>query len=176
MGTVVQRVSTILLQFLIKLVVVGQWEITNDSTSVESHPQVKFIVVVNPSSGPGTSQYPNDDYTTQIQQLNAYQNVNTLGYVRTGYATRDIKTVVSEVSTYAGWASKSGDLAMHGIFFDEAPHQFSEAAVEFMLVANEAVKNAEGLQGQKTVRDTPDLVPIRLHNHSILLTISLFRR
>jgi Spherulation-specific family 4 len=131
---------------------------------------------VNPSSGPGTSQYPNDDYTTQIQQLNAYQNVNTLGYVRTGYATRDITTVVSEVSTYAGWASKSGDLAMHGIFFDEAPHQFSEAAVEFMLVANEAVKNAEGLQGQKTVRDTPDLVPIRLHDHSILLTISLFRR
>ena len=65
---------------------------------------------------------------------------------------------------------------MHGIFFDEAPHQFSEAAVEFMLAANEAVKNAEGLQGQKTVRETPDLVPIMLHNHSILLTVSLFRR
>ena len=108
-------------------------------------------MVVNPSSGPGSSQYPDDKYTPQLEKLNNYTNVQTVGYVRTGYATDNISLVISEVATYAGWASKSSGLAMHGIFFDEAPYEYSAAAVEYMHTINEAVKNSTGLQGAKTV-------------------------
>jgi Spherulation-specific family 4 len=118
---------------------------------LEAHPHLSFTVIVNPNSGPGSSEYPDDQYSTELQKLNAYLNVETVGYVRTGYATRNITTVVSEVSTYAGWASKSSALAMHGIFFDEAPHEYSADAVEYMRSINQAVKNATGLQGDKTV-------------------------
>ena len=119
---------------------------------LEAQPHLKFTVIVNPSSGPGSSNYPNDQYSAELQKLNAYPNVETVGYVRTGYATRNITAVVSEVSTYAGWTSKSSALAMHGIFFDEAPHEYSAAAVEYMHSINQAVKNSTGLHGDKTVR------------------------
>lgn len=119
---------------------------------MEAHRNLDFTVIINPSSGPGSSQYPDDHYTTAVQKLNTYPNVKTVGYVRTGYATRNISTVVSEVDTYAGWASKSSGLAMHGIFFDESPHEYSADAVEYMRSVNQAAKNATGLQGGKTVR------------------------
>lgn len=121
------------------------------SLRAEAHSQLKFIVIVNPSSGPGSAPYPNEHYTASVEKLNTYPNVQTIGYVRTGYASRNISDVVAEVSTYAGWASNSSALAMHGIFFDEAPHQYSADAVEFMHIANQAVKDAIGLQGDKTV-------------------------
>ena len=119
---------------------------------VEAHRKLAFTVIVNPQSGPGSFQYPDDQYSTAVQTLNAYPNVKTVGYVRTGYATRNISTVISEVNTYAGWASKTSSLAMHGIFFDESPHEYVAEAVEYMRSVNQAVKNATGLQGDKTVR------------------------
>lgn len=119
---------------------------------VEARPQLKFTVIINPQSGPGPSQYPADQYAAQLQRLNSYANVDTVGYVRTGYATRNISDVVSEIDRYAGWASKSNGLAIHGIFFDESPHEYSAPAVEFMRNVNEVAKNSNGLQGNKTVR------------------------
>ena len=78
--------------------------------------------------------------------------MQTIGYVRTGYGTRNISTVISEVNTYAGWNSKSPELAMHGIFFDESPHEYVAESVPFMKTVNEVVKNnTAGLQGNKTV-------------------------
>lgn len=112
---------------------------------------MKFIVVVNPGSGPGPTPYPNDQYTTALERLSTYENVRTVGYVRTDYANRNISLVVAEVSTYAGWASNSSTLAMHGIFFDEAPHQYVSESVEYMHIVNQAVKDALGLQGDKIV-------------------------
>ncbi len=119
---------------------------------VQAHRNLEFTVIVNPSSGPGASQYPDDYYSAAIQTLNGYPNVKTVGYVRTGYATRNISTVISEVNTYAGWTSKAASLAMHGIFFDESPHEYTADAVEYMRSINQVVKNATGLQGDKTVR------------------------
>ncbi|MAD83270.1 MAG: hypothetical protein CL912_09905 [Deltaproteobacteria bacterium] len=118
---------------------------------IESRPQLKFIVIVNPSSGPGSTPFPNDQYSTALTKLNSYQNVQTIGYVRTNYANRDIATVLAEVSTYANWATNSSGLAMHGIFFDEAPYQYAQAAVDYMRIANKAVKDAKTLQGDKIV-------------------------
>ncbi|ORY18989.1 spherulin 4-like cell surface protein [Clohesyomyces aquaticus] len=127
--------------------------------SVEEHTHLQFTVIINPNSGPGNSKYPNDQYSAEITKLNGYPNVKTVGYVRTGYATRNLTDVVAEVSTYAAWATKSNNLAMHGIFFDEAPHEYSADAVDFMQKANAAVKGASGLQGQKTIIHNPGVVP-----------------
>lgn len=106
---------------------------------------------MNPSSGPGSTPYPNDQYTVAVGTLNTYQNVQTVGYVRTNYANRNISSVVAEISIYAKWASNSTSLAMHGIFFDEAPHEYVAESVEYMRIANQAVKDASGLQGSKIV-------------------------
>ncbi|KAI9049444.1 hypothetical protein LZ554_006476 [Drepanopeziza brunnea f. sp. 'monogermtubi'] len=127
--------------------------------AVEARPELKFIVIVNPGSGPGLLAYPNDQYSASIAKLNSYANVQTVGYVRTGYASQNISAVVNEVSTYAGWSSNSSTLAMHGIFFDEAPHQYSAEAVEYMQIVNLAVKKAVGLQGDKTIIHNPGTVP-----------------
>jgi hypothetical protein len=74
-----------------------------------------------------------------------------MGYVRTGYATRNISDVTAEINVYSGWASKGPAFTMDGIFFDESPHQYSAEAVDFMLRASRAVKAATGIQGAKTV-------------------------
>jgi Spherulation-specific family 4 len=119
---------------------------------VEAHPNLDFVAIVNPNSGPGDSDFPDNNYDPQIRKLNSYLNVKTIGYVRTGYGTRNISTVISEVNTYAGWYSKSPELAMHGIFFDESPHEYVAESVPYMKTVNEVVKNnTAGLQGTKTV-------------------------
>lgn len=124
-----------------------------DRVRFTAHPQLNFTVIVNPQSGPGPSRYPTDQYSLQVQQLNAYPNVRKVGYVRTGYATRNIISVLQEVSTYSGWASNSTALAMDGIFFDEVPSEYSPAMAEYLSSINQAVKNASGLQPDRTVRN-----------------------
>ena len=121
------------------------------NNSLDARPELRYTIIINPSSGPGSSRVPDEHYSSQLRQLSTYSNVETVGYVRTGYATRNITDVLSEVATYAGWASTSEDFAMHGIFFDESPHEYSATAVEFMRTASQAVKDADGLQGKKTV-------------------------
>ncbi|CAO2653669.1 Nn.00g030800.m01.CDS01 [Neocucurbitaria sp. VM-36] len=127
--------------------------------SLLARPKLNYIVIINPSSGPGDSQYPDEQYTSALSQLAKYSNVRKVGYVRTGYASRNLTNVFSELNTYAGWASKDKALAMDGIFFDESPHQYSAKAVDFMLSASQAVKNADGIQGAKTVIRNPGVVP-----------------
>lgn len=132
--------------------------------ALEANPDLKFTVIVNPSSGPGSSTYPDDDYSAALLTLSTYSTVQTVGYVRTGYATRNISTILSEISRYAGWATKSSAFAMQGIFFDEAPHEYSSTAVDYMRTINEAVKNATGLQGERTVIHNPGTIPDTRYN------------
>ena len=131
---------------------------TDLKRSIKAHPSQKFTVVINPHSGPGSSQSPGTEYTTQIQNLTRYPNVQTLGYVRTGNATRAINDVLSDISVYSRWDTVEKDgvnataLAMHGIFFDEAPHEYSPENVEYMSRINQAAKDATGVLLPKTVR------------------------
>ena len=121
---------------------------------ITSHPKVNFTVVINPDSGPGSSQYPNQDYSPQIQKLNAYPNVRTIGYVRTGYATRNITAVLEDVVTYAGWAGHTTvrGIGVHGIFFDEVAYEYSSEIATYLKTINQGVKNATGLLTEKLVR------------------------
>jgi hypothetical protein len=124
---------------------------TDARDSLLARPKLDFTVIINPSSGPGASQYPDEQYIAALNQLAKYPNVQKIGYVRTGYASRNLSDLISEVNMYSGWASKGKAFAMDGIFFDESPHEYSSAAVDFMLSATRAVKDATGLQSSKTV-------------------------
>src|SRR5437660_3965788 len=78
-----------------------------------AYPNVPFVAVINPASGPGTSHDPN--YAAGIKDLQA-AGVVVLGYVATGYATSSysaISGLEAQVSLYDRWYH------VNGIFFDE---------------------------------------------------------
>ncbi|KAL8813891.1 MAG: hypothetical protein Q9223_006845 [Gallowayella weberi] len=90
-------------------------------STISSHPNVSFEVVVNPNSGPGTTSFPTDpNIIAGVSKLNSFSNVHTIGYVLTGWGKRDNTTVDAEVSVYASWAGyQDADIHIGGIFFDE---------------------------------------------------------
>ncbi|KAL4937831.1 hypothetical protein BDV06DRAFT_215585 [Aspergillus oleicola] len=127
--------------------------------AIQSHPDLNFLVIVNPQSGPGNGSAPDEAYQVAIRQLDTYANVQKVGYVRTNYAERNVSEVLDDIATYSGWESQSSDLAMAGIFFDEAPHQYGEGRADYLTRINAAVKNATGLQGDRTVILNPGVIP-----------------
>ena len=122
------------------------------SRRLESRKELKFTVIVNPNSGPGNESLPNEQYREAVAQLRKYPNVELLGYVRTDYAKRSIDDVIRDIKVYAGWPAYNASLTMNGIFLDEAPHQYSADAVDFMRGVGREIKNANGLREPKTVR------------------------
>ena len=120
-------------------------------SSLNATSDLNYTIIINPDSGPGNGSAPNDDFLSAVRKLNTYPNVQTVGYVRTNYSSRSIGDVLQDVSTYSGWATNASGVAMHGIFFDEAPHEYSAETTAYMRRANDAVLRADGLQGDKTV-------------------------
>jgi hypothetical protein len=136
-----------------------------DGFRIVNHPRQNFTIILNPNSGPGSTPYPSDDYVAQIQKLNTFPNVQTLGYIHTSYAQRDVQSVLKDVSTYSGWAKGSVDanmpgFAVHGIFVDEVASVYSPEAAEYLQTVNTAIKKAPGLLGKK-------LVSVDLNSYSI---------
>ncbi|KAL4874592.1 Spherulation-specific family 4 [Aspergillus karnatakaensis] len=127
--------------------------------AIQTHPELKFVVIVNPQSGPGSSETPDEAYQLAIRQLDSYSNVQKVGYVRTDYARRNVSEVLADVARYSDWHSQSADLAMAGIFFDESPHQYAEATADYLNRINLAVKNATGLQEDRMVIHNPGTIP-----------------
>ncbi|KAL4794246.1 Spherulation-specific family 4 [Aspergillus venezuelensis] len=127
--------------------------------AIQSHPDLSFLVVVNPQSGPGNGSAPDEAYQVAIRQLDTYANVQKVGYVRTNYAERNVSEVLDDIATYSSWETESSDLAMAGIFFDEAPHQYADGTAEYLTRINAAVKEATGLQGDRTVILNPGVIP-----------------
>ena len=125
---------------------------THSCSSVKAHPTVQFTVIVNPNSGPGSGELPDEAFLAEVPKLNAYDNVRTVGYVKTGWAEDDLNTVLAEIATYAAWASKANDplMGVDGIFFDETPSEYDDAKHEWLNTAVQAVKTGEGF-GDKTV-------------------------
>ena len=72
--------------------------------------------------------------------------------MRTDYGNRNLSDVLQDISTYSGWANSSQGIQMHGIFFDEAAHEYTPEVAEYMRTANDAVKAASGFSSDKTVR------------------------
>jgi hypothetical protein len=112
---------------------------------------LNFIVIVNVDSGPGDIAGPNEDFIPGIQRLNAYDNVQTVGYVRTGYGNRPVQSIKDDVKTYGRWSKLESNLTMHGIFFDEVPGDYEPGLAEMLTEINMFAKNATGIGGKRTV-------------------------
>lgn len=133
------------------------WEPLYDALNATS--SLNYTIIVNPDSGPGDSSLPNEDYLPAIQRLNSFPNARTVGYVRTGYGNRILDDVIQDIRTYSGWANSSQGIEMHGIFFDEAPHEYTAEHATYMQEANNAVRDATGIQGEKTIIHNPGVIP-----------------
>jgi hypothetical protein len=131
----------------------GKWDTLFQAFT--QRPDLKFIVVVNPNSGPGSGNTPDSNYGPAIAKLNTYANVVCIGYVRTGYTTKTLAAVKAEVDQYAAWSTGSNTWRMQGIFFDEAPYDYNAGQVEYMKQIDAYVKNNAGLKGARTVVHNP---------------------
>ena len=80
----------------------------------QAYPNVPFIAIINPSSGPGTSQDSN--YVQGIKNLQA-AGIKVLGYVDTAYGGDSVSSVESNVNLYHQW------YGVNGIFFDDMSNQ-----------------------------------------------------
>lgn len=100
----------------------GWWD--NVYTAIAANRNVSFQIILNPSNGPGgnTPGY-NSDWIAGVARLNAYPNVQTLGYVHTSYNARSTADVQTDIAAWAGWNTYAGaNISVHGIFFDEVPN------------------------------------------------------
>lgn len=115
--------------------------------SVAAFPNVHFTIIINPDSGPGSSSLPDSNFLTAVPRLTSYSNVLAIGYVPTEKGTRSISDVESDIKTYAGWPSASGNssFAVHGIFLDEAPNAYSEELVSYYQQLANLIKESSGL-------------------------------
>ena len=80
----------------------------------QAYPNVPFIAVVNPDSGPGSSQDPN--FVQGIRGLRA-AGIKVLGYVDTAYGADTISSVEANVNRYKTW------YGVDGIMFDDMANQ-----------------------------------------------------
>lgn len=104
------------------------------------------LVVVNPASGPGPG--PEEGYRTAVRQLQR-GGTRVLGYVPTGYGTRDPAQVTADIDRYASW------YRVDGIFLDEASGA-AEQLTHYRALA-EHVRAA----GRRLVVLNPGVVPDR---------------
>ena len=77
------------------------------------------VMIMNPASGPGSSQDPN--YVNAVNDAQA-AGIKVIGYVHTSYGARDANIVKSEVDLYKLW------YGVDGIFFDEVSTSASDLA------------------------------------------------
>ncbi|PYH84579.1 hypothetical protein BO82DRAFT_351788 [Aspergillus uvarum CBS 121591] len=137
----------------------GKWTPLLDL--VASFPDVHFTVIINPSSGPGTSTLPDAAFLTAVPSLTANSNVLAIGYVPTQKGTRAIADVEKDINTYANWPSASGNssFAVHGIFLDEAPNAYSADLVSYYTTLSNLIKSKDGLGPENYVVTNPGTPP-----------------
>jgi hypothetical protein len=80
----------------------------------QAYPNVPFIAIINPDSGPGPSQDAN--YVQGIKNMQA-AGVTVLGYVDTAYGGDSISSVEANVNLYHTWYN------VDGILFDDMTNQ-----------------------------------------------------
>ncbi|KAH5152874.1 hypothetical protein HBH69_134320 [Parastagonospora nodorum] len=125
-------------------------------TAIEANPNLDFIVIINPSNGPGgAGWWPNADYTREIPHLGSYSNVRIVGYVHSTYCNRPIEDVLKDVQTYADRALEDEKLQMQGIFVDETPNLYTPKTKQYLDTINSvAWKNAR-IGGERLMIHNP---------------------
>lgn len=80
------------------------------STLTATAQKIPLSVIMNPASGPGTTQ--DASYVTAAQNIRLAGG-HVLGYVATGYGTRPMADVMNDINLYIAW------YPVDGIFIDE---------------------------------------------------------
>jgi hypothetical protein len=106
------------------------------------------LIVINPASGPGAE--PDEAYK---QAVRAAQRAGgrVLGYVPTGYGTRDPREVTADIDRYASWYGTDG------VFLDEA------AATAAQLSYYRALAGHVRTTGERLVVLNPGQLPERAY-------------
>jgi hypothetical protein len=127
---------------------------TLKAPSISQNSDLKFLIIINPNSGPGAAPWwPNEDYVREIQRLNAYANVQIVGYVRATYCKRFIEDVCEDIQTYANRPQNgTPDLEVQGIFVDETTNLYSSRVKRYLDQIDEKVKTTHGIGGDCVVR------------------------
>ncbi|KAE8151471.1 Spherulation-specific family 4-domain-containing protein [Aspergillus avenaceus] len=126
---------------------------------IEAYPNLHFIVIVNPNSGPGGP--PDANYAREIARLNSYTNVDTVGYIAVGYCKKTLQDAYEEVKTYATWANDYAQtgLGVGGIFLDETPNNWTPEAAESLMALQRYIKSTPGTPPDAGLGDLqPDLI------------------
>jgi hypothetical protein len=127
--------------------------------SISEHPKLRFLVIINPNSGPGAAPWwPNEDYVREIPRLNAYDNVQVVGYVKATYCKRLLEDVCDDIQVYADRGKdRSSGLQVQGIFLDETTNLYSPPVKQYLDQIDDKVRGTDGIAGEKIVRRRPSL-------------------
>jgi hypothetical protein len=106
------------------------------------------LIVINPASGPGTE--PDDAYRKAVRAVQRAGG-RVLGYVPTGYGTRDRREVTADIDRYASWYGTDG------VFLDEA------AAAPSQLPYYRTLAEHARTSGRQLVVLNPGMVPDRAY-------------
>lgn len=136
-----------------------------DATSrIDNNPDLHFLIVINPNSGPGEPPAPDANYSRELPLFNAKENVTTVGYVRMQYCKRSIEKVYDDVAVYAGWSKDhdSNGIYVEGIFLDEAPNEWTAPIGTYLNSVSEKIKGTAGILGRKLVSRRPPSIKIEV--------------
>lgn len=143
-----------------------------DIISISNYPNLHFVIIINPNSGPGVDPagwLPDKHYSREIPRLTERANVAVIGYVRVDYCRRPLKEVLQDIRKYANWSiglpvgqkdfddsstlssTVSDQFAIRGIFFDEVPNIWSSEDAAYLEDAGILVKKTEGILGDRLV-------------------------
>jgi hypothetical protein len=78
----------------------------------EHYPSVPFVVVINPGDGPGNYSSNISSEVRNMQNL----KISVLGYVPTGWGTKSLSLIKTEISAYYTWYH------LDGILIDQIPN------------------------------------------------------
>ncbi|CAG7996966.1 unnamed protein product [Penicillium salamii] len=130
--------------------------------SVAAHPSVPFYLIINPDTGPGATEYPDEPYINGISKLNSYPNAHVLGYTYTNHGTRAKSDVEKDIAAYAKWTNYAGkDISLAGVFFDLTPNGEDQSKLDYFQELSSTTKES-GLNmvvfnpGAKILADVAD--------------------
>ncbi|KAH7101685.1 Spherulation-specific family 4 [Auriculariales sp. MPI-PUGE-AT-0066] len=137
------------------------WKPLYDSLS--AYPNIQFTVIVDPQDGPGPKNtLPDSNYVAAITAINAYANAKTIGYVASTHSARPVDEYQDDVDTYLYWGTQDANLAMHGIFIDEASND--PTTIPYYTTFSQYIRNLTWPGGTPTV----------IHNQGATLPQSFF--
>lgn len=120
---------------------------------IAAYPDLEFLVIVNPNSGPGALPCPDANYAREVARLNACPNVYPVGYIRIDYCRKPLAAACEEIDRYASWAAEyaTTGLGVGGIMVDETPNHFNAAQAEYLRALHRHIKNCSGLLRDRLV-------------------------